>query len=174
MILAVLVSGEPRTHRQIVKATGLTGSAVWSALSYYWKKGVVLRSEPIREYREFFKGRAGVKGNVRSYYLYLLRSENVEELNLGGRQFVTYSKKFLDRRGARGESKSQIVLKFLETNSDQAWYSEEIAEALKDKDVKPSDVMSTVRRYEEKGFLYLRGYRTHDRQTSFKEGYLIT
>lgn len=34
--------------------------------------------------------------------------------------------------------------------------------------------MSTVRRAERKGLVYVRGYRMHDRQTPFKEGYLLT
>jgi DNA-binding MarR family transcriptional regulator len=174
-IAAVLSEGKPKTHRQIVKATGLGESAVWSALNYYWKKGLILRTkEPIREYREYFRGRAGIKGNVRSYYLYLLKPQNVDSLSLRGHQFVTYSEKYLDKRGTKGESKSQVVLKFLKKNRGRAWYSKEIAEALKDRGVKPSDVMSTVRRYEKKGLLYVRGYRTHDRQTPFKQGYLIT
>jgi len=174
-IAAVLGEGKPKTHRQIVKATSLSGSAVWSALNYYWKKGLILRTkEPIREYREYFKGRVGIKGNVRSYYLYLLRPKDIGTLSLVGQQFVTYSEEYLDKRGAKGESKSQVVLKFLEENRGHAWYSKEIAEALKDWGVKPSDVMSTVRRYEKKGLLYVRGYRSHDRQTPFKQGYLIT
>jgi len=29
-------------------------------------------------------------------------------------------------------------------------------------------------KYERQGLVYVRGYRTHDRQTPFKEGYLLT
>lgn len=67
-----------------------------------------------------------------------------------------------------------MILNFLETNSDKAFYSKEIVEALKDKRVKPPDVMTTVRKAEKKGLVYVRGYRMHDRQTPFKEGYLLT
>ncbi|MGQ9680578.1 MAG: hypothetical protein ACUVV4_07435 [Candidatus Bathyarchaeia archaeon] len=144
-------------------------------LNYYWKRGLILRTEkPIREFQRFFKGRAGIRGTLRSYYLYLLNSERAKSLLLNGHHFVAYSEKYLDRRGARGESKSQLIVKFLEKNGDRAWYSKEIADALKDKGVKPSDIMTTVRRYEKMGMLYVRGYRTHDSQTPFKEGYLIT
>lgn len=34
--------------------------------------------------------------------------------------------------------------------------------------------MSNVRRFEEKGLVYVRGYKTDERQTPFKRGYLIT
>jgi hypothetical protein len=49
-----------------------------------------------------------------------------------------------------------------------------IAEALKDYGVKVRDIMSNVRRFEEKGLVYVRGYKTDERQTPFKKGYLIT
>jgi len=62
----------------------------------------------------------------------------------------------------------------LSKNSERAFYSTEIAEALKDHGIEQRDVMSTVRRAERKGLVYVRGYRMHDRQTPFKEGYLIT
>jgi len=174
-VYAFLGDGRPKTHRQIVRATGLGESAVWSVLNYYWKRGLILRTEkPIHEFQRFFKGRAGIRGTVRSYYLYLLNSEKAKSLLLNGHRFVAYSEKYLDKRGARGQSKSQMILKFLGKNGDRAWYSKEIADALKDKGVKPSDIMTTVRRYEKMGMLYVRGYRTHDSQTPFKEGYLIT
>lgn len=50
----------------------------------------------------------------------------------------------------------------------------ELAEALKEKNIRQTDVMGTVRRAEKKGLVYVRGYRTHDDATPFKEGYLIT
>ena len=34
--------------------------------------------------------------------------------------------------------------------------------------------MSNVRRFERQGLVYVRGYKTDDRQTPFKKGYLIT
>jgi hypothetical protein len=34
--------------------------------------------------------------------------------------------------------------------------------------------MSSVRRLEKKGMVYVRGYRMHDKQTPFKDGYLLT
>jgi len=49
-----------------------------------------------------------------------------------------------------------------------------VAEALKDKGIKPRDIMTNVRRFEEKGLVYVRGYRTDYGETPFKEGYLLT
>ncbi|MDR0492973.1 MAG: hypothetical protein LBH74_04985 [Nitrososphaerota archaeon] len=49
-----------------------------------------------------------------------------------------------------------------------------IAEALKTQGIKPPDIMTTVRRLETKGRVYVRGYRLHDKQTPFKEGFLLT
>ena len=40
--------------------------------------------------------------------------------------------------------------------------------------VKVRYVMSNVRRFEQKGLVYVRGYKTDERQTPFQEGYLIT
>ncbi len=46
--------------------------------------------------------------------------------------------------------------------------------SLKDRGVKPADVMANIRRYERKGLVYVRGYRGHDYRSPFREGYLIT
>jgi hypothetical protein len=92
-----------------------------------------------------------------------------------GQKFVAYDSAYLDARGAlNGKSKSRAIKEFIEQNLDRAFFSKELVEALKDKDVKPSDIMSNVRRFERKGFVYVRGYRMHDKQTPFKDGYLLT
>ncbi|MBT0159031.1 hypothetical protein G4O51_03500 [Candidatus Bathyarchaeota archaeon A05DMB-2] len=36
------------------------------------------------------------------------------------------------------------------------------------------DIMANVRRFEKRGLIYVRGYKMGDRQTPFKDGYLIT
>jgi len=79
----------------------------------------------------------------------------------------------LDKQRA-GESKAEIIRKFIKENAEKAFYSREIVETLKDQGIKRRDIMSTVRRAEDKGLVYVRGYRTHDDQTPFKEGYIIT
>ena len=67
-----------------------------------------------------------------------------------------------------------MVLEYLKEHADRAFFSKEIADSLKESGVRISDVMSNTRRYERQGLVYVRGYRTHDRQTPFKEGYLLT
>jgi hypothetical protein len=97
----------------------------------------------------------------------------VKSINLQGTQFVKYSEQFLDRRGA-GINKAEIIRQFLKDNADTAFYSTEIHDALKDQGIHQRDIMSTVRRAEKKCLVYVRGYQTHDKQTPFKDGYVIT
>jgi hypothetical protein len=65
-------------------------------------------------------------------------------------------------------------LEFLQTHADRAWFSKQIVEELKGHGIKPADVMSNVRRFERKGLVFVRGYRTESGQTPFPQGYLIT
>lgn len=49
-ILAAFGDGKPKTHREIVEASGFTRPSVWRALYDYWKVGLLLRTErPILE-----------------------------------------------------------------------------------------------------------------------------
>lgn len=173
--MAVLGDGEPRGHRDLVRETGLSDYAVWSVLARCWKRGLVLRTkEPLRKFERVFKGRAGTSGHLRTHHLYVLRPEGVDRLGIDGHEFVKFDRKHLDVRGGGRLSKAQKILNFLKSNSDRAWFSTEVAEALKKEGVKVRDVMSNVRRFERRGLVYVRGYRSHDRQTPFKEGYLLT
>jgi hypothetical protein len=153
--------------------TGLEEGQVWACLRRCWHKGVILRSEhPIRETNRVLKGRAGIRTNLRSYHLYIRNSkENCDDKRIGNTHFVFYRR---STTNASSRSKARMVLEYLKGNSDQAFFSREIAETLKELGVKISDVMSNARRYERQGLVYVRGYRTHDRQTPFKEGYLLT
>lgn len=169
-IVTVLGDGDPRTRRQILEETDLSDKAVGSALYRLWKGKLILRTErPLMEAERVFKGRGGVSPHLRAYHLYLLRPKGKDSLTMKGQKFVEYKK----RKEVR-VSKAQLIMKFLEDNSDHAFFSTEIHETLRDEGVKQSDIMSTVRRYEKKGIIYVRGYRTHDRQTPFQEGYLLT
>lgn len=173
-ILAVLADGRPRSHSNIVKATGLGGAAVWGCLRRCWRKGLILRSrKPLRETHRAFKGRAGIRVNLRSYYLYMLRGAKTRTTKVGDIEFVSYAARFLDKRN-RSTSKASLVLSFLREHADNAYYSKEVAETLGPIGVKKSDIMSNARRFERQGLVYVRGYRTHERQTPFKEGYLLT
>ena len=173
-ILKVLSDGKPRTKRELADKIGLTDKAAVNCLHRLWKGSTILRTEkPIYEALKSFKGRAGIKKNTRAYHLYVLGSKDSESLVIHGLRFVRYKKKYLDKRGS-GKSKAEIIRKFLIDNMEKAFYSKELPELLSDQGVKQRDIMTTVRRVEKKGLVYLRGYRTHNGQTPFREGYLIT
>ncbi len=117
------------------------------------------------------------------FHLYIINDQAGQgEENIGGEttiiidghRFVKFHPEY-SKRGNRGsKSKAQRVLNFLKDNLDRAFYSTEIFNALKEKGVTMPDIMTTARRYERKGLLYVRGYQTHDSQSPFQEGYLIT
>jgi len=158
-----------------VKITGLSEGSAYNCLYICWKRGLILRTkEPIYEFERRFKGRAGISQTTRPYHLYLLRPEGKDSVLVDGQEFVKYAKEHLDVRGGGKVSKAQRVLNFIKKHRDQAFFSTEIAEALKEHGVKVRDVMSNVRRFEKKGLVYVRGYKQDDRQTPFKKGYLIT
>ena len=143
-VLTVLSDGKPKSHREIVEATSLSDNAVWSALKRCWHKGLILRSEkPLREPHRAFKGRAGVRRNLRSYYLYVKTPEEKGMLIINGIRFVGFEE------GKPSEehqvSKARLILDFLAEHGNKAFFSKEVAEALKDRGVKLSDVMSNVR-----------------------------
>ena len=170
IILALLSDGVPRSFREIVRESGLSERVVEGALRRLCLKGLILRTEePIRKRNRVFKGRAGIRSNLRSYHLYVLKPKDKDSIEIEGLKFVK-----VEKRKNKSVSKARLILKFLEDNKDQAFYSKEIAEALRDKGVLPQDVMSNVRRFEKKGLVYVRGYNTHGRQTPFRDGYLIT
>jgi len=175
MILAVLSDGKPRSHREIVKESGLGYGVVGVNLYRGWKSGQILRTiSPLYVSEKVFKGRAGSSRTTRPYHIYTMKPDGVDSLHQDGLEFVAFDEEHLDVRGGGGKSKAQRVLDFLEENRDRAWFSVEIAESLKEHGVKIGDIMPNVRRFERRGQIYVRGYMLEDRQTPFKEGYLIT
>ncbi len=175
LVLAALGDHEPKSCREIIKATGLNSSSAYGALFLCWKRGLALRTmRPIYKHEQVFKGRGGVTQNTRPYHLYLLRPENVDRVRIKGREFVGYAEEHLDARGGGKHSKAQTILDYITEHKDRAFFSKDIAEALTEKGVKAGDIMSNVRRFEGRGLVYVRGYKTEERQTPFKRGYLIT
>jgi hypothetical protein len=175
-ILGLLSDGKPRSSREIRQEVGFSRDSVESALIRLWKNKRVLRTiTPQMSRDKVFRGRAGKTANLRQYHLYMLRVGKTASVNHFGQMLVAYSKKYADKRGGSGgKSKSMIILEYIEKNRDRAFYSKELVEALKDNAIKPSDIMTNVRRFERNGTVYVRGYRMHDKQTPFKEGYLLT
>lgn len=174
-ILDVLQDGKPKSHREIVKASRLSGSSAYNSIFTCWKRELVLRTKkPIYKFERTFKGRAGISQTTRPYHLYVIRPEGVDSLLIDGREFVKYAEEYLDVRGGGKHSKAKFVLDFLKQHKDQAWFSKDVAKALKEKGVRAGDIMANVRRFEKRGLVYVRGYKMDERQTPFKEGYLIT
>jgi hypothetical protein len=192
-VLTALADGKPKSARDIINVTGIDEKTISHLLSNLWRKHLILRTDkPLFEYSRQFKGRAGFKSNTRMFHLYLINDHatgqeaerRVEErvgretttpIVIDGHRFVQFRPEYSDKRGNRGsKSKAQLVLNFLKQHSDKAFYSTEIFNALKEKGVTMPDIMTTARRYERKGLLYVRGYQTHDSQSPFQEGYLIT
>ena len=173
-IWEVLVDGQAKSSAQIAKSTGLKSNVVWAALRRYWHKKLVLRSRtPLKETLRVFKGRAGIRRNLRSYHLYLLKPDKVDSVVLKGVEFVSYrSSGECSNNGVN--SKSSLILDFLRENAQSAYFTTEIVRVLSYVGVKPSDIMSNVRRWERKGLVLVRGYKLDERQTPFKEGYVVT
>jgi hypothetical protein len=171
---ALLADGKPRGSRDIARELGCGDGATAQALRRAWEAGSVLRTaQPIHVTEKRRRGRAGTSTHLRSYHLYSI-STGENETSISNRKFVAFSRKYLDPRGGGGHSKAKTIRDFLFSNSSKAFYSIEIAQNLKDSGVKVRDVMACVRRLDPRGLVYVRGYRSNERQTPFKEGYLIT
>lgn len=174
-ILKVLADGVPRSLVDIARLTGLRVMQVSPCLGRCWRVGWVLRSrQVVKEPLTRLHGRAGLRRNLRSYYHYLLGGENEVSVYVDGIEYVGYDRRFLDNRGQREGSKAQLIKLFLMKHQECAFFSTEIVKALKDQGVKIADVMPTIRRLEKKGYVYVRGYRSHDRETPFHRGYIVT
>ena len=175
-IVCALSDGKPKSAKELTLKLRLNSDIVESALRRMWHNFSVLRSaKPIVCYDKTFRGRSGMVSNVRQYYNYLLVSEDIKSVFLVGQEYVAYSEKYADRRGGVGEvSKAHCVREFLYQNRDRAYFSKSVVEALKGKEVVAADIMPVVRRLEAKGRVYVRGYRSHDKQTPFREGFLLT
>lgn len=177
-VLASLADSKPKSARDIINTTGIDEKTISHLLSNLWRKHLILRTDkPLVEYNKQFKGRAGFKNNTRLYHLYVINEagrgeertdkETIDML-IDGHRFVWYSAEYSDK------SKARMILNFLKHNSDRAFYSTGVFNALKDKSVTMPDIMTTARSYERKGLLYVRGYQTHDSRSPFREGYLTT
>jgi hypothetical protein len=186
-VLTALADGKPKSARDVINATSIDEKTISHLLSNLWRKHLILRTDkPLFEYIKQFKGRAGFRSNTRMFHLYIIndhptgqgeeeRADKETPIVIDGHRFVQFSSEYSDKRGNRGsKSKAQLILNFLRQHADKAFYSTEIFNSLKEKGITMPDIMTTARRYERKGLLYVRGYQTHDSQSPFQEGYLIT
>jgi hypothetical protein len=169
-LLELMSDGKPRSSRQVAEQLHFTDRAAESVCYRCWKAGLLLRAaKPIRERNRRFAGRAGSRYNTRSYYLFILNngSDEVEVENL---RFISFSKTpRIDK-----PNKSQLIMTFLRENVDRAFYSSDIAKRLKDQGITIRDIAANLRRYERKGHVFFRGYRTAEHETPFAGGYIVT
>jgi len=93
---------------------------------------VLRTAEPIYEHVRVFKGRAGITQTTRPYHLYLLKPEGRDSVVIDGLRSVSYAPKYLDARGGGKISKARRILNYIQEHKDKAFFSTEIAEALKD------------------------------------------
>jgi hypothetical protein len=101
-----------------------------------------------------------------------MKTENNDHMMKDSKEFVSYNaSEQCHKKG--GISKAELIQCFLKNNAHKAHFTTDICRKLSNVGVKPGDVMSNIRRWEKKGLLLVRGYRLDERQTPFKEGYLI-
>jgi hypothetical protein len=170
-LLCLLRDGKPRCTREVREELDLTDKAAETAWHRYWKTGLLLRSErPLCERNDKFVGRSSKTYNTRVFYLYSLATDHYDETVINNIRFLTYTKTPKMKR----ENKSQLILAFLRENADRAFYTTQIVEKLKDKGVTIRDMACNLRRYEKKGLIYFRGYRSAEHETPFVAGYIVT
>src|SRR4030067_3607808 len=115
-ILTLLSDGKPRTSKEINKELRLGSVSVESALGRMWRGKKILRTaNPSISNDRVFKGRAGTVSNQRQYHSYLLSKARRPSTSFQGQTFVSYSEKYLDKRGAlNGTSKAKLILDFID------------------------------------------------------------
>ena len=166
-ILDALETHGPMSVREICAATNETNDhRVRMILRRLWKKEVILSTkQPVFMRETILKGRNGTVTHTRSVNYYGL---NDFELSA---EFVTYDEKMMDGRDKQVESKAQRILKFLQEHSDRAFYSTDLVSKL---EIRSCDEMANVRRFEQQGRVFVRGYQYHNKRSPFRRGYVMT
>ena len=166
-VLQFLSSNGFASLRKICESLHEEPTVVVHCLRRLWKKELILRTaEPVYQFETCQKGRAGVSCHVRAVNYYVVNNGHRID-----RRFVKYDERKKDGRSKEVESKASKILKFLRSNKDKAFYSVDIRKALK---VMSPDIMTNVRRFEQKGLVYVRGYQSHDQRSPFSKGFIIT
>lgn len=166
-ILDALRSHGPMSVREICAATNESNDhRVRMILRRLWKKEAILRTkQPVFMREKILKGRNGSVTHTRSVNYY---GFNDFELSA---EFVTYDEKVMDGRDKQVESKAQRILKFLQEHDDRAFYSTDLVRKL---EIRSCDVMANIRRFEQQGRVFVRGYQYHNKRSPFRKGYVMT
>jgi hypothetical protein len=169
-LLELMSDGKPRSSRDVAEQLHFTARAAESVCYRCWKAGLLLRTEkPIHERNSKFVGRAGHRYNTRSYYLFVLQ-DGSDATDVENLTFLSFSK---TPRTVK-PNKAQIILNFLRENGDRAFYTSELAKLLKNQGITIRDIAPNLRRYERKGHIFFRGYRTAEHETPFAAGFIVT
>jgi hypothetical protein len=131
-VLGILSDGKPRASREMIEITKMSKKTIENVLRRLWEKEALLRTDKaIHQFSRNFKGRSGMRQNMRNFHLYVLRPDDLETYNFQGISFVKFDAKYLDVRGGVGDvSKAKVILNFLKENGDKAFYTTEIVVAL--------------------------------------------
>ncbi len=90
---------------------------------------------------------------MRSCHRYLMAVPVKSFKIVGNTTFVEYE----ESKNPSAGSKAKLILEFIKPHGDQAYFSKEIVEALKESGIRATDVMSNVRGFERRGFDYFSG-----------------
>jgi hypothetical protein len=138
-VVGLLSDGVPRSLRQIQLETGIGYKPVESTLWRLYRGGQILRNvHPFRENNLQRKGRGGSVRNLRNYFLYTLRPNGIDKLELEGQLFCVSQPRPV---GQIGTSKAKKIRAYLQDNVGTAYFSKELVERLA---VKPSDIMRNI------------------------------
>jgi hypothetical protein len=169
-LLELMSDGKPRSTRGIAEKLDITSRAAESVCYRCWRTGLLLRTaKPLRETCKTFAGRAGHRYNTRLYHLFILQN-GADETELENLKFLS----FVRTPKISKPNKSQLILSFLRNNFDRGFYTTQIAEKLKGEGVTIRDISCNLRRYEKRGLIYFRGYRSAEHETPFAPGYIVT
>jgi hypothetical protein len=169
-LLELMSDGKPRSSRDVAEQLHFTARAAESVCYRCWKAGLLLRTEkPIHERNSKFVGRAGHRYNTRSYYLFILQNGS-DETDLENLRFLSFS----ETPKIVKPNKTQIILSFLRENVDRAFHTSELAKLLKDQGIAIRDIAPNLRRYERKGHIFFRGYRSAEHETPFAAGFIVS
>ena len=167
-IFLLLSDGKPRSLRVISTELGIDISIAMNSIHRQWNNRLIARSKNrISEVDIQFRGRAGKSKNTRTYHHYTLP------------QFMTINFELKPENIGPKINKSECIRHFILNNVDQAFFSREIFDSLKQElgeelQLNIPEIMSTVRKMEKKRQVYVRGYSGAEKQTPFRTGFLIT
>lgn len=162
-----VVSRDKVRLREVYEHFKVDSGRADTCLERLWKRSYVLRTQKaFYVFETAGKGRAGIVGHTCAINYYM--ANDGREVPAG---FVKYDERYKDGKSQGVESKAQKIVDYLKAHRDQAFYSRDIRDTLK---VKGCDIMANIRRYEGKGWIFVRGYQTHDKRSPFSKGFILT